>query len=198
MKLIKDYIRVYDDVIDKDLCGQLIDCMDTNPDLHQRIESDLRPQCTQFNFTKLYQTDKVKWEPMHYLLQAAYMCCINLYKTEAGVKEKFQNDVALEEFRITKYNSSFQDDCTLPSGHSDQDKEHVDVQDYNSARRYLGMILYLSEPNEGEDVFPHINYYIKPKCGRMLVFPSNWMFPHLSKPCRKTAKYQVGSYLHYL
>lgn len=198
MKLLKDYIRVYDDVIDEALCQQCISLFEDNKELHQRLENELRPQCTQFNFTKLYQEDKTTHEPLHYLLQAAYVGCLNLYKTEAGVGDKYQDDVALEEFRFTKYNTSFQDDCALPSGDSDQYKEHVHVRDYNSARRYLAMILYLSEPNEGEEVFPDISYWIKPKCGRMVVFPPTWQYPNLSKPCRKRAKYQVGTYLHYL
>ena len=58
MKLLKDYIRVYDDVIDEALCQQCISLFEDNKELHQRLENELRPQCTQFNFTKLYQEDK--------------------------------------------------------------------------------------------------------------------------------------------
>ncbi len=201
MKQLKEYVRVYDDVIDKDLAQKCIDVFESNPDKHDRRDDDLRPQFTQLNFTQLYkesEESKVEHEPLHYLLQTAFIGGMNLYKTEVNVGNDFPDELALEEFRIKKYNPDGLGPCDSPSGKPDQFAEHVDVRDYNSARRYLAFFLYLNEPEMGETVFPKWHQWIKPKCGRMLVFPPTWMFRHEGRTCRKLPKYIVGSYLHYL
>ena len=202
MKQLKDYVRVYDEVIDKDLAKKCIDLFESNTDKHDRVETEnLKPQFTQLNFTQLYkesEESKIQHEPLHYLLQTAFMGCVNLYKTELNIGDNFPYDIALEEFRIKKYKPDGLGACDAPSGRPDQFAKHVDVLDYNSARRYLGFFLYLNEPEQGETVFPNWSQWIKPKCGRMMVFPPTWMFPHEGRPCRKFPKYIVGSYLHYL
>ena len=38
---------------------------------------------------------------------------------------------------------------------------------------------------------------IKPKCGRILLFPANWQYRHSGLPPVSSQKYIVGSYLHY-
>ena len=58
-------------------------------------------------------------------------------------------------------------------------KDHVDVQDYNSARRFLVMFLYLNDVQDGGNTnFPKLDTQSRLKCGRMLLFPSTWMFRH--------------------
>ena len=77
--------------------------------------------------------------------------------------------------------------------------DHVDVGDYNSARRFLVCFLYLNDVEEGGTTdFPKIHHAITPKCARILVFPPNWMYRHAGRPVTKGTKYILGSYLHYL
>ena len=80
----------------------------------------------------------------------------------------------------------------------DEFKEHVDVGDYDSARRFLVFFLYLDSNKEGATSFSNFDIAIKPKAGRLLMFPPTWTYLHTGhKPIDKN-KYIIGSYLHYV
>ena len=201
MKQLKDYVRIYDDAIDTSLAKLLINVFENNPDSHQRFENDRRPQFTQMNLTQLYTQNKGQYEQLHNDLQSTFLKFITTYRTETNTTWQFQDKVALEEFRIKRYDPWIkrEEPCATCGPESpDQFKEHVDVQDYNSARRYLAFFLYLNEPQGGETVFTRWHQHIKPKCGRLLMFPPTWQYPHEGRPCRVKSKYILGSYLHYL
>ena len=59
-------------------------------------------------------------------------------------------------------------------------------------------MIYLNDVEEGgETNFPKLDVAIKPKCGRILLFPANWQYRHSGLPPVSSQKYIVGSYLHY-
>ena len=166
MKQLKDYVRVYDDAIDTSLAKLLINVFENNEDSHQRFENDRRPQFTQMNLTQLYTQNKGQYEQLHNDLQSTFLKFITTYRTETNTTWQFQDKVALEEFRIKRYDPWIkrEDPCATCGPESpDQFKEHVDVQDYNSARRYLAFFLYLNEPQGGETVFTRWHQHIKAK-----------------------------------
>ena len=100
----------------------------------------------------------------------------------------FPSKYAFEEYRLKKYSRVV-----------DEFKDHVDVQDHSSARRFLVIFLYLNDGFEGGTTsFPKLDIDIEPKCGRLLIFPPNWMFRHAGRPVLDDSKYIIGSYLHYL
>ena len=81
----------------------------------------------------------------------------------------------------------------------DQFKDHVDVGDYNSARRFLVMFLYLNTVEVGgQTTFPRLGESVSPQTGRVLMFPANWQYRHAGLPPESDKKYIVGTYLHYL
>ena len=77
---------------------------------------------------------------------------------------------------------------------------HVDVTDYESARRFLVVFIYLNDKFEGgETVFPQLNLMAMPKAGRLIMFPPMWAWLHRANPIlRGQPKYIVGTLLHYL
>lgn len=79
-------------------------------------------------------------------------------------------------------------------------KEHVDVIDKDSARRYVAMMVYLNDNFDGgETEFTLSQLKIKPKQGMLIMFPPVWTLPHKANPVLgKNAKYWVGSYLCYM
>ena len=101
----------------------------------------------------------------------------------------FPAKYSFEEFRIKQYDNNG----------NDQFRDHVDVGDYNSARRFLVIFLYLNDVNVGGQTnFPKLDYAVSPKCGRILIFPSTWQYRHSGLPPEDDKKYIVGTYLHYL
>ena len=91
--------------------------------------------------------------------------------SDVGIQDQhFPSAVNIEHVRIKKYAPNDKDEF----------KNHVDVANYASARRFLVFFLYLNETEGGETVFPNYDLNVKPKAGRVLMFPPFWTHPHLS------------------
>ena len=58
--------------------------------------------------------------------------------------------------------------------------------------------LYLKDNKEGYTSFPEYDLKVKPKAGRLLMFPPLWTYKHIGHKPIKEPKYIVGSYLHYI
>jgi hypothetical protein len=97
---------------------------------------------------------------------------------------------SFENIKIKRY---------LPNS-PDQFKPHVDVGNYESAKRFLAFIVYLNDNfSGGETNILTYNKEIKPKKGSLLVFPPLWTHFHQGKPITSgNPKYILGSYLQYL
>jgi hypothetical protein len=181
---ILDFVRVYEDSLDESLCQDLIKKFYQLSDRHQRIENDRRPNFTQLNITEISKENEEINALHNILIKKTFEYKKDYY---SFVDERcFPEQHAFEQFRIKKYNNDGNDafDC------------HVDVIDYESSRRFLSFLWYLNDVDDGgETVFEGIS--IKPKVGKLIVFPPMWMFPHIGKPPISNNKYIISTYLHY-
>ena len=57
---LKDFIRVYDDVLDSNLCKNAIKSFEENAEAHDRWENQFKPQFTQLNVTLLAEKENNK------------------------------------------------------------------------------------------------------------------------------------------
>jgi len=113
---------------------------------------------------------------------------IQRYKDDCKIKEKqWPSQYGFEEIRFKRY---------LPND-KDEFQEHVDVGDYDSARRFLVFFLYLNDNKGGETSFSEYDIKVKPQTGRLLMFPPTWTYLHTGHKPIETPKYIIGSYLHY-
>lgn len=185
MKSLKNLIRVYDDVLSKELCDKLILSFESNSDLHERYDQGGYPNFTQLNLT----SNQLKTGPdLHQSLISTSFDCLKRYERDLDLQGEFPADFAFEHFRLKKYKND---------GY-DRFDDHVDVQDHKTAKRFLVFFFYLNTVTEGgETEFPRLGYAVRPKRGRCLVFPPLWMFPHCGRIPVSHSKYIVGSYLHY-
>ena len=111
------------------------------------------------------------------------------YKKDCNIKEKqWPERFGFEEIRFKRY---------LPND-KDEFKEHVDVGDYNSARRFLVFFLYLNNNFDGRTSFSEYDMQVYPKAGRLLMFPPTWTYLHAGFKPKLEPKYIIGSYLHYV
>ena len=77
---------------------------------------------------------------------------------------------------------------------------HVDVMDYDTARRFLVFFIYLTNNDKGQThIIPGGDMFVSScKKGSMLIFPPMWPWLHRGDKPIETAKYIAGSYLHYV
>ena len=88
------------------------------------------------------------------------MPLIEEYKIKFNINQ-FPDDYAYEQLRIKKY---------MPND-KDEFKLHVDVEDYPTAKRFLVFFVYLNDNEKGLTCFPDYDIKVKPKAGRVLMFP---------------------------
>ena len=62
---------------------------------------------------------------------------------------------------------------------------HSDGEVDRNYIRYASVVLFLTDNDDGELVFPTQNIEIKPEKGKLVVFPPYGMFSHYSKPSKK-------------
>ena len=169
-----------------EVCKTLIDTFESSKN-KERIDNFLTPQFTQVNLNEL--ADK-GYQKFTQLLCYKIMEIVKEYKKNLPeYAEWFPERVFFEELRIKKYES----------GTADQFDIHTDVQDHQSAKRYLAFLIYLNEDFKGgETTFPYNNLTVKPKRGTVLVFPPTWQYPHKGMPVKSgSPKYIMSTYLHY-
>jgi hypothetical protein len=184
MDELNDFIHIYENALESNICDFLISLFDQEPDKHERHDNDGKPNFTQFNFTENRDLTSEVEQVHNHVIKNVFTYRDKYY--EFVDTRVFPKDHAFEQFRIKKYN---------PGG-EDRFDTHVDVLDYLSARRFLSFMWYLNDVETGgETVFKDL--IIKPKKGTLLVFPPLWMFPHKGNPPITDSKYIMSTYLHY-
>lgn len=67
--------------------------------------------------------------------------------------------------------------------HYDSDPEQV---------RIVSAVLYLNSVSGGETYFKNFDYAVRPKPGRLAIFPSDYVYMHRALPVKKGTKYAVA------
>ena len=183
---LSDYIKTYDDKLDNDFCETIIKTFHESDSIY--VDREQRPTFRELNISERYLNKDPKWMSIQARLSDILTVSAKSYINYLDVGADFPSQYGFEQFRMKMYDNNGKD----------QFKDHVDVGDHASAKRFLVMFLYLNDVKEGgETNFPNLNVAIKPKCGRILLFPANWQYRHSGLPPVSSQKYIVGSYLHY-
>lgn len=180
-----NYISVYDDTLKKEYCNHLIEKFEFYKQQHRKIKDN------QMSFTEINMNQHNDWkEYIKVLMLNVYKKYIEKYVSDHNINlhKQWPQKYAYEEIRFKKYELNNKDDF----------KEHVDVYDHPSAKRFLVFFLYLNDNEGGHTCFPDFNIKVQPKAGRMLMFPPQWTHKHKAEKPKIKPKYILGSYLHYV
>jgi len=181
---MKKYIKVYDNVLSEHQCNALMQKFETNTDQH--VSTDLE---NHRHFTEININEHQDWKNMVDGLYTTLRVHVERYRKDCNIKVKqWPDKFGFEQIRFKRY---------LPND-KDEFKEHVDVGDYNSARRFLVMFLYLNNNFDGRTTFSEYDMQVYPKAGRLLMFPPTWTYLHAGFKPKLEPKYIIGSYLHYV
>jgi prolyl 4-hydroxylase len=196
MANLNNFIHVYEHALNQKQCESLIDIFENNQKYQERVQKNYnRPSFTQVNLTSNLGSlgDDVK--SLHDSIVKTVIEYRDIYyrtilsnslDSNNPMNKVFPLEHSLEQFRIKKYNNDGKDLFDT----------HVDIMDYESARRYVSFMFYLNDVESGgKTVFGDFEY--QPKQGNLLVFPPLWMFPHRGEPPISNSKYIMSTYLHY-
>lgn len=187
------YVRTYKNFFEKDYCEYLIEKYEKVWTEEQaRIkELSLCSGCTQCNCNRIDIMQHNLFDEDTKFIASAFNSVVPLYKSDTGIESyQFPLKYGFEHIKMKKYTV----------GTEQQFKDHTDVSDHSSARRFLVFIVYLNDDfTGGETVFNRTGDAIKPVQGMLLMFPPLWTYlHHARKVISGRSKYFVGSYLHYI
>ena len=178
------WIRTYPKIFDKKECDGLIEYFEAAIDHHEETRMPGHRQ-----FWELNLMDHGGKNEMNLELYNRFHSIMDRYKIETKLHHKqWPEKYSWEALRMKKYerDSSFFLD-------------HVDVGDYESARRFLVFFVYLNDVAVGgETEFVSLDLKVTPEYGKVLVFPATWEFIHRGNAPVGQDKYILGSYLHYV
>lgn len=103
-----------------------------------------------------------------------YLDSINKYSSNYHGNSKFFT----ENFLIRKYNKN-------------NGKYTFHVDEHPNKNRILTFIWYLNNIENGGETEFHNNIKINPEQGKLLIFPSSWIYPHTSKVPISDDKYAI-------
>lgn len=184
MDELHDFIQIYENSLESNVCEFLISLYDQVPENHERFDNNGKPNFSQFNLTENRELTPEVNQVHNHIIKKIFEYKEKYY--EYVCKDVFPQEHALEQFRVKKYNT----------GGEDRFDTHVDVVDHSSSRRFLSFMWYLNDVNEGgKTIFKDLE--IQPKKGTLVIFPPLWLFPHRGEPPISDTKYILTSYLHY-
>jgi hypothetical protein len=199
MKRLGDFILVVDNVLPQEMCDHMVKLFEgENLGDEKRVskiewDADYR-QFTELNITAK-ATQNAEFAKVNNFLVERQCEVYGEYKKRVGADFLIPIEGAgFEGIRMKKY----------AANDYDQFGWHADVGDARSSKRALAMFTYLNDVEEGgETVFSHVldageGLTIKPKAGRMVIFPPMWLFPHKGMKPVSGPKYIVSQYIHYL
>ena len=188
-----NYIKVYDDVIDETSCKELIKRFEDEHEMYETVHQEEGDSAISFEQLNLFTQG---WTDVQKGLLELFQDYIVHYKLDCNIYDKmWPEKYGYEAVRMKRYLSN----------DYDRFDPHVDVMNHESARRFLAFFIYLNDVEEGgETKFMNINtpgtyipYEVKPKRGRLLMFPPTWQYYHAGVKPVSNRKYIIHSYCHY-
>ena len=179
---MNNLIKVYDNVIDKEYCNELISKFENNEQLHEKFDSE-GMVFTQINI------QKIGWVSDNNIIKKVFTANVEKYKNDYKISEQqMPLTCVLEPVRMKRY---------LPNNY-DEFKPHVDVNQKANCTRFLVMFLYLADNKKGKTIFPNLDVEIECKQGSLLMYPPMWPWLHAGTKPINESKYIMQSYLHYV
>ena len=184
-RAMNNYTKVYHNAIDKIFCKHLIDKFEENTNQQEKYQKGA------MSFTQLDLGKYENWKEESGYLKQSLLNVVSQYANELNIGiNQWPVKYGYETLRIKKY---------FPNG-KDQFGTHVDVNNYDNARRFLVFYGYLNNNKKGATVVnPKDDMFVSDcKQGSVLVFPPMWPWLHEGKMPVDEPKYIIGSYLHYV
>ena len=183
-------IEEYPNSFEKEYCEEII----------RHFDVMARNQVTYSqNSVKVNQDERIvfDWAHTQHQYHYDYNLCDYFYK-------KLHEVYPLEY--MEKYQMLKDSDQHSPKGMSIQKSKphqgyhawHAEAADIGSSSRVMNYMLYLNDVEEGgETEFLYQGVKLKPETGKLVIFPTSYMYPHRGNPIYKGEKYIITGWYTY-
>ena len=201
------YTRMYDDFLEPDICDDYVKCFEETLDKDAEevkktsictgpVRPDGHQICGSCNCQRMNPMGFGRFENLNRHVMPKFSKIVDKNMEDVKLHQRqWPNDFGWEEFRMKRFLVSD------GSSEAEQFSEHVDALSHEGAKRLLILMVYLNDDfNGGETEFPIFGDKIKPKKGRILIFPPTWNYLHKGNPPLGPgyAKYFLMTYVNYI
>jgi|TARA_R100001015_G_C4542091_1_gene105860 predicted 2-oxoglutarate/Fe(II)-dependent dioxygenase YbiX len=176
MNNLKDFIKVYDNVLDKDICKKIIKTADKSKfkmaTLEDKVEDAKIRNCYNKPLSQEFET--------------------TIFETVGNVLTLYQNDIG-----------SFADGAEgIDTGYihlfykgSEKGKYETHIDHFSAEPRLLSISILLNDNFDGGSFCFFNEYVIEKKVGSAIAFPSNFMFPHAVLPVSNGDRHSIITWI---
>lgn len=182
---IKDYLKVYDDFMTAEECVKLVEELkETKWDLHQFYRNT---DDTHHSFEKELDVSYHKSE-LSQTIQDRIWHNISAYISNEFTSGWFESWSGYTQIRFNKYNTNTQMRLHCDHIHSmfDGTRKGIPV---------LSILGSLNNDYEGGELVFWENESIELKAGSLMIFPSNFLYPHKVKEIKSGTRYSFVSWV---
>jgi len=193
---VLELIRDYPGMLPAALCEEIMARFDADPRRHSGAtgspetggSNDAKIKLsTDLHVTQLASVDET-WQQYEKALTTAYLKAVRSYAEDVHSTRYLSGTMGSTGFQIQCYPQG--------SGHY---VEHIDADTYEASVRVLSGVIYLNTVEEGGGTnFPYQDRLIKPVQGSIVVFPSNYAFPHEALTPLSSPKYIVATWFGFV
>ena len=181
---LRHYIRCYDDDLSADQCRQMIHSFAALQRFQQYNGRRLRRGLEESEWTELNVT-RLSDPGFTGLFRGLVDRALERYNADIGLTLPIPNSPLTTDLVMKRYR---------PGG-SERFQLHYDSI-YHVANRYLVLLWYLNDvASGGETRFPALDVEVRPRAGRLLMFPPYWMYQHEGCAPVSNDKYILSTYL---
>jgi hypothetical protein len=181
---LRYYVRVYDGDIEPAFCEKLIASFAGLERFHQRNGRMLRAGLEESAWTELNVT-RLSDAGFLAFFRSRIDRALAEYNRDLRLTIPIPNSPKIADLILKRYRP----------GQDERFQLHFDAVNH-LAHRYLVMLWYLNDvAHGGETRFPQLDITIRPKTGRLIVFPPYWMYQHEGVAPLSGDKYILSTYL---
>lgn len=181
---LRHYVRWYDDALPLAFCEKMIASFNRETAHHLKRERGWRIGLDASAWTELDITPLADAALKDFFSRkiGEYLA---RYNADVGLAIPIPASNLLAQLRIKRYRPDTMEGFQL---HFDSIGE--------VANRYLVFLWYLNDVEEGgETEFSGIDIKVRPRAGRLLMFPPYWMYQHAGRPPVSGDKYILSTYM---
>jgi hypothetical protein len=183
---LRSYLRIYRNCLDKDICSDIINELELHNKWVQHVYHDAKTDSlSSINGDK--ELDVCIYDIKHkdIVVQSVYNC-FNYYLRDLNMSF-FSSFNAFSEIRYNRYKQ----DCIM-SEHVDHIQSIFDGQ--NKGVPFMSALGILNTDYEGGELIFWQNQKLEVETGDIIVFPSNYLYPHKILPVKDGIRYSFVSW----
>lgn len=173
---------VNENSLSKELCSEIIQLFENNTDKYPGITGGGLNKSVKNTTDLVIPMYDVKWKRIYKFILSELQTNIKKYFSKMS-EFNYNDNLTLNTIQVQKYNKG-----------EGKYIYHDDARIYNGKCRKITFIWYLNNITDGGET-EFTNFKVKPEAGKLVLFPSSWVYPHRANVPISDDKYIMTGWL---